>query len=248
MYHDIAYPLQKVNSWLWSILKIFISESVTKNRINISLSEILFNPDYIENIDELAKFHTDDLMRSEPNIRKAILEVLVDKTKEFSSLDHGIMGALILLSNQRFELMEILPSASAIALHNKLLERSEINAIYFERHPLAFILIYCDLLHEWSRNVRGKAETMSHSYPCLKKFIVTRNWEQMRKEEHDIEDFVQIEGDMADKPCVFTEINLDDYIVEKQEEALRKFEKLKSNKFKFLMKIYHKYYATLPDN
>jgi hypothetical protein len=248
LFHDIAYPLEKVNSWLWSILDIFIAESARGNEINISLSEVLFNPVYIEKIEDLSKFHNIELNRCEPNIRTAILEVLANKNEKHSSLDHGIMGALILLSNETLKLTDILPSASAIALHNKLLERSEINAIYFEKHPFAFILIYADLLHEWSRDIKKGTNENIRTHPSFKRFIVEHDWEKLIGTEPRIKDYIDIEKDMRDKPCIFAEIELHEYISEKQKEARKKFEKLRSNRYNFFMRINQKYYNTKSDS
>lgn len=236
--HDVAYPLETVDKWFWRVLEEFVTDSALTRQTNIPLDDILYDPDYMNCIDKLAKFHTDVLERDEYDLRRTIMGVLRNAQKDSSVLDHGIMGALLLLSNTRFEFEDIAPCASAIALHNTLGEMPNIDKIIFERHPLAFLLIYCDLLHEWGRDIFANPLEMSSNYPLLKQLTIVDTWKELNK--HGIREdklrsiLPKLEDD---RKCILGSIQVDTAVHEKLEEARRKFAKLRSCKHYFFVKI-----------
>lgn len=238
LFHDVAYPLETVDKWFWTIIEEFVTDSAMTRQTKIPVDDILYDPDYMDCIDKLERFHTEDLKRDEYDLRRTIMGILRNTQKDFAGLDHGIMGALILLSNTRFEFEHVAPCASAIALHNALGEMPNIDKIIFERHPLAFLLIYCDLLHEWGRDIFPKLGEMSSKYPLLEELVVVDTWKELNHYGISEDRLRSILSELEDdRKCILGSIQVDTAVHAKLEEARRKFAKLRSCKYYFFVKI-----------
>ena len=246
LFHDVAYPLQTANKWFWNILDIFIADSATKKYATIPVDSILFSADYLDSIDLLVNFHLNSLKRDENNLRRTIIDVLSKRPLSSEGLDHGIMGALMLLSDKRFELEKILPCSSAIALHNKLCEHRDVDNVVFEKHPLAFLLIYCDLLHEWGRSLEQFQEGNSEKNPMLLKMVYIEKNTNISEQFPDINIYDENCIYNLDAPSVYCEIQIDRFYERKIEEARVKFDRLKSSTVNFLVKINRELFSTRP--
>ncbi|MGD0277362.1 MAG: hypothetical protein ABSB79_15130 [Syntrophales bacterium] len=245
LFHDVAYPLQTSNKWFWDIIRAFIGEDSCHPMRNLPVDTVLYNPDYIDSIDQLVSFHR-RLGRDENELRRVIMDILRDKDGKGTGLDHGIMGALLLLGNSRFDFEVVAPAASAIALHNKLSDIASVDKIHFEKHPLAFILIYCDLLHEWARDVDEDEDEIvpGSEFPRLKDFVITATFDELPTQGISEMDLEAIRQGMEGKECVFASIQIDSYVAEKLEEARHKFDKLKSESVCFVVKINNRTFFT----
>ena len=247
LFHDVAYPLETSNTWFWNIIKAFVGEDSHHEMRTLPVDTILYNPDYIDSIDQIVSFHR-ELGRHEQKLRRVIMDVLrKDKDGKGSSLDHGIMGALLLLGNSHLEVDEVLPAASAIALHNKLGDMPGVNSVAFETHPLAFLLIYCDLLHEWNRDLHETKAVTKNKFPLLKDFTITDNLDELAS--HGLSaSYIKLirEGmDRGDEKCVFANIKVEARVKEKWDEARRKFDKLRAKEICFIAKINNKVFYTI---
>jgi hypothetical protein len=238
LFHDVAYPLQTSNKWFWDILRVFIGEDSHHPTRDLPLDTILFNPDYLDSIDQLLSFHL-QLARNEHDLRRFIMDVLRNRDENGTGMDHGIMGALLLLSNPSFEFEAIAPVASAIALHNTLSDGiAGVDMIHFEKHPLAFILIFCDLLHEWARDFDGDKTARDTKFHRLKNFVITTSFDELR--EHGLFDGdLQLTKQEIKKMgyFVYASIQIGQPIYQKLNEARRKFDRLNSENVCFIIKI-----------
>jgi hypothetical protein len=184
LFHDVAYPLETVNLWLQKIIEKFLRGPAVDVNSLMQMQSVLFAPDYIDRLDQLAKFHSEYFEKKKTCELRTTMVKTIMGNKPDTGLDHGLMGALLLLGDDRFNTDELLPCASAIALHNRLLLNSSIDKITFEKHPLAFLLLYCDLLHEWGR---GEPETDRKNFlPRLNKFWLLVPWRELIDDGVDI--------------------------------------------------------------
>lgn len=166
-YHDIAYPIEKGNELYMNFFVKFLE--LNENIIeNIDIGQIFSNKNYGMLIDQICdlynslqegtswnvNFDNQQKINVDYELRGKILRLIKEK-------DHGVLGCLILIhksvSDDRYSKI-IYPAALAIALHNDMLK--DLDEIKFEKNPLAFLLVYCDLVQEWGRkqnNQYGKA-------------------------------------------------------------------------------------------
>jgi GAF domain-containing protein len=229
-FHDVAYPIERSDELFNSFFSKFMDfdEKVVDK---ISLFKIISDHRYGKSIDQLCdffialekgelpwKYNPSSLYNISvcDKIKEGIISSLVNKN------DHGVLASLILLHQSKAGRDEyssiIYPSALAIALHNTLLFDID-EEIKFEKNPLAFLLRYCDLIHEWGRDNAKTPEKpllldMNVDYdPTIKKIKVV------------------------------TEIQLGSkwHASEKRKEAKRIFNKLKSNEIKFSLVINNNY-------
>lgn len=239
IFHDIAYPLESINQWIENIIKKFLSSSHHGIRSSLPLEDILFDSEYLNSIDRIRKFHKDLLKRNDLKIRDTMIRVLRGQDEKNTGLDHGIMGALLLLGENRFDPNDILPSASAIALHNKLKSQDQIEKISFDNHPLAFLLIYCDILHEWGRDIL-KGFQKGKNRPDLVKLFV-KNKKEINENRNDYDsNFLKIidsEKYKEDKIFVFAKIRYENDSSYKMKEINNTFPKLISHKIHFSIKV-----------
>lgn len=232
-FHDIAYPIEKIDQLLE---KFFIKFMGIKEKLfdNFHFEPILYGDyHYLRYIDQFTDYYyhlkingknkkwdfnksaTFDIKINE-DFRRHFLWNLMNQR------DHGILSSLILLSQNKIDDKDfssiIFPSALAIALHYRLaLDLNE--GIIFEENPLAFLLIYCDSVHEWGRD-RNYLTFSNLKMPTL--------------------DYINIRFDNdKSKTIIETKITLteSEQIEFKKEELRKIFSKLKSKKFIFKILI-----------
>ncbi|MBN1323160.1 MAG: GAF domain-containing protein [Methanotrichaceae archaeon] len=224
-FHDVAYPIQKSEELFNKFFEKFmgIDEKIVER---IGLEKIGFNSSYSNLIDQLCDFYYNLDQGTVPWAFNATQVISTCINRDFrdaiyASLlkdrDHGILGSLILLyqsdASQKGYSTMTFPSALAIAMHAKLIK--ELNAdIIFEKNPLSFLLIYCDLMQEWGRGEKGTPEI-----PTLIDIKITPT-------NNSIID-------------ILLKIKLGDpnLASNKRKEAINVFSKLKSNKIRFRFEI-----------
>lgn len=152
------------------------------------------------------------------------LERYVDEMGEKGRIDHAYYGAVIMLLwyhhlyektgwNPAYFYFSVLDSASAVLLHNYyknglMASPFGVGRLEAAKHPIAFLLILCDELHDWGREEFGSRRS-SMEYPidcdveCFEGRLVIcykfRNVEDMegylgrkRNEIHHILDIGQV--------------------------------------------------------
>jgi hypothetical protein len=173
-FHDIAYPLEKIKRWLPKIIVDFLGEEGKGITPEVPVEKIFFQSQtYLNFVNEIAAFFSE--MDFFPGIREADFRAWL-QGEVASSKDHGVLGSLILMKPGFLSKKEIiLPSALAIALHKRLglKVKSKGGKISYDRFPLFFLLLYCDLVQEWNRDLQNKGGA------SLKKIIVTRNIDEI---------------------------------------------------------------------
>jgi len=220
-FHDIAYPIQKSNELFNKFFNKFMGfgEEIVEK---ISLEKVIADRRYGKLIDQLCDFYFSVKSRNtrwkfDPS---SITKICVDdnfrtalKHSLLNLRDHGVLGSLVLPHQSEAGKKEystiIYPSSLAIALHNELLFIMN-DDIKFENNPLAFLLRYCDFIQEWGR---GKEDTPEISE--LKEITVYYGKDS--------------------KLHVRTKIRLESmkFVEDKGLEALKIFNRLKSNETKF---------------
>lgn len=235
LFHDVAYPLQTMNEWVGETVKRFSGKQIPFN--TISIDSLLLDHEFIVNIDILSKFH-EQIFQPGPlftTCRENIIGILQDGLKE-KGLDHGIMEAMSLMRDNRLNRELITPCASAISLHNRLLDKCDNRSISLKNHPLAFMLVFCDLLHEWGRN-RNEEWGDSRNFPVLEKLEVLDS-------DTDLVKLGIEEIPSSKKKYVFAHIGMDLNHERKIEEANKVFNKLTSDEIAFCMKINERSFVT----
>lgn len=236
-FHDIGYPIERSDDLFNNFFKKFMGfdENIVDK---ISLNKVISDHRYLKTIDQLCDFYSALEKRDLPwrynptgyykisvmdKIKEGIISSLVNKN------DHGVLASLILLHQSKPTKEEystiIYPSALAIALHDKLLFEID-KDIKFEINPLAFLLRYCDLVHEWGRDKKRTIEI-----PKLVEINV--NYDEITK-----------------KINISTEIQMGNNILAsgKQKEVQKVFSKLKSNEVTFSLIINNNYERYESDN
>jgi hypothetical protein len=227
LFHDTAYPFEKLNSWLKQFLNKIIRDDEGGGNINIPIDSILFRPQYINRIDDLADYLNKTSINPDKDFKKIREQLLLElsdnrktsNTRNDNGIDHGIIGALILLGDIGFSDNVIRPSATAIALHNKFLFKMNGYIVDVEKNPLGFLLIYCDLLHEWGR---------TYFFSGNRTYTI----------EEDAPSLAEINIDISKKEILFSiEIDDDKAVKEKIKEIDRVFNHIRSNDFNFMLKL-----------
>lgn len=160
-YHDVSYPIQRFDDWSKAFFIDFLN--IDTNPININMSQILLERNYLSNLRKLVNFSYQLQKKANPVLEKDCLDRLW--MEKFLKRDHGVLSSLILLDKYRIFLgpgsekypldlfsSQALPSAVAIALHHPdVWEEEVISQIIFEEDPITFLLAYCDTVQEWGR-------------------------------------------------------------------------------------------------
>ncbi len=171
-FHDIAYPLEEIKRWLPKMISKFLGEAGEGIIPEVPIERIFFQDDqtYLNFVNELARFFN----------RKNFIPVI--KESDFrdwlqmevaNNKDHGVLSSLILLTLRLLRKEEvILPAALAMALHKKLglKVKAQGGKISYDKYPLFFLLLYCDIVQEWYRDPKYIRKP-----PTLKKIVVTKD-------------------------------------------------------------------------
>lgn len=226
LFHDIAYPVQSVETWVYNILKKYLKGYRLGFKYRLPLGEIFFDPGYLDLIDDLVDFHVNTLKRDDNGLREQLVDLLYN---EENKPDHGIVSALLLIGENQFDRNDILPCASAIALHNNLMTKKNVDAIIFERHPLAFLLVYCDILHEWGREILAEKK----KYPDLIDLCVQLNTGGIFPKPVGNKIFDRLNVDSKKKALIYSNIKLYEDSERKEKEFHSCFKNMKSNLIDF---------------
>ncbi|MEW6716528.1 MAG: hypothetical protein AB1345_03340 [Chloroflexota bacterium] len=162
-YHDISYPIQRMDDWLKAFFVDFLNFEL--NPITIDMTSVLMAKDYLDDLLMLSGFSYNIYKKFCPVLDQAyIFKLLVEK---LHNRNHGVLSSLILLDKYSecfrerrgdyFRLLlysQVLPAALAIALHDSnVWEEESISKIIFEEDPITFILMFCDTVQEWGRPI-----------------------------------------------------------------------------------------------
>jgi hypothetical protein len=232
LFHDVAYPLHTANAWFKGVIDTFSGTQSTKDkRILLRIDDMLFNNEYLERIEILSEYHSkkygDGQLR---DARRKIIEVLRN-SRESGIFDHGIMEAFTLLGDNRFGQDKIIHCASAIATHNKLLLQLDDGEVQFETHPLAFLLVFCDLIQEWGRSEESFALDLEN-VPMLEALQIFDAAENLREFGASDEEIIKMQGSGK---CVLACLRVSSrYRISDLKECLRK---LSSKDASFCIKV-----------
>ncbi|UCH89564.1 MAG: GAF domain-containing protein [Thermoplasmata archaeon] len=231
-FHDIAYPLEKTETWLPKMLEDFLDEEAKDIVPKIPIEQIFFNENqkYNSFINELSKLFKKINISNEINADDFRIwlqsEVALNK-------DHGILGALILLKPHFLRNREIiLPSALAIAMHKRLGLKIKDNGgkICYDKFPLLYLLIYCDIVQEWNRD----PEDNRNKPPFLERIIVTKDFNELKLEDEKIPDEIKNNSDTI---YIHSELSLSHNVPGKIKECEKWFKFCKSSNPHFSIKI-----------
>ncbi len=235
-FHDIAFPLQKINQWLPNMVEKFLGEESKWIIPEIPIELILFDEKgrYFTSITELNRYLVQ--MNLIPGIDDDEFYQLF--LKIVRKKDHGVLSALILAAPQ-FPCQNeiIIPASLAIAFHKKLLDeiKSTGTKISFEQFPLLFLLLYCDLVQEWGRDPEDK----SYKPPTLKKIIATKDIGEIRGGEQNIPQYIQNKNPIYIHSEIFVKNGR-----EKIEECESLFKTIKSENPFFCITVNSKFFPS----
>lgn len=230
-FHDIAYPLEETKRWLPNMISDFLGEEGKEVTPEVPIEKIFFQSQtYLNFLDELAGFFSK--MGFTSRIKEADFRAWLQSEVALNK-DHGVLSSLILLRPHFLGKEEIiLPAALAIALHKRLGLKVKAQGveICYDKYPLFFLLLYCDLIQEWNRD----PQTDRRITPVLKKIVVTKDIDEIPKAKHHVPREV-IEN--KETIYVYSEIVVDTYAQEKINECKDWFNLICSINPYFIIKI-----------
>jgi hypothetical protein len=151
-FHDVAYPIQTMESWLNELFERFLG---VNPHFHYNISEVM-PMIYVDFMRMLSQWHKSPFQNSlgGGNLDWAFYNEIASKLVK---KDHGVVGALMLAhllavkegcaTERKWDfLFNHLPACHAISLHHL----SSI-PVEFHKHPLAYILVLCDELQDWGR-------------------------------------------------------------------------------------------------
>lgn len=164
-FHDMGYPIEKVDSWFKEFLNLFLKVDTP---IQFGLDQIL-TPIFYEYVGYVSETHHH---RGIPHPAEG---EFIQRDWRFHNVlhnelrrkNHGVISSLLLIHSlltqedlgQHNEWFygtfptDILPACHAIAIHNLELKDYKISLKQF---PYAFLLIFCDALQDWKRSAPVK--------------------------------------------------------------------------------------------
>ncbi len=184
-FHDVAYAIEKTpiltDVFLKEILSGETDTDVPKITGTFNWGAILAWNDN--------RFHLNELIKCFYGVndkKKKFIDNVLNNASIINQ-DHGVFSALILL-NQLDEEIEKDPltfyiAGLSIALHNKFVwenmkkEGQRLNIyekIKFDEYPIPFLLMYCDNVQEWGRQIGDRARSSSQE-PMLKGIDLNKN-------------------------------------------------------------------------
>lgn len=184
IFHDIAYTIAQIENWLPMIAEVLFEGS--KN--------IVTSPQYLNVLVEPVNEYYLYLDK----IGDALEEITGFSKRDFLSKslqrlahgDHGLLSAMSLLKNINSEKISPDKCALPIALHTMMLSNLKknldvlgIGTIKFSKMPRTFLLLYCDNLHEWMRNLGMgvNIEDIKNNQNALKLFVEKKKPEIFEK-------------------------------------------------------------------
>jgi predicted RecB family endonuclease len=184
-FHDICYPIQMYEDFNKNFFQDFLESEVSP--IAFQAEKLLLADDHLKYIDQLVALyshfqestlhHSSWKYDSECIIDAHLRTVMVDG---IARKNHAVLSAIALLKKiltesfvqkdltrylaERFS-TDVCPAALAIALHDENMLLKLIEPISLGRMPLAFLLVYCDLVQESGRQEQQDAIEL-HSFNC----------------------------------------------------------------------------------
>lgn len=172
-FHDVAYAIQKtpalIDVFLREVLGRGEADEEKKVVADGNWGLILNWNDNLYHLDELQRYFYGDDKEMKRLINKVVHDALT------SYQDHGVFSALILLNRLsggvEKDPVSFYTAGLSILLHNKLVwqnlkEENVFEKIKFSEHPIAFLLMYCDNVQEWGRQI--KSTTTSRQGPKIR--------------------------------------------------------------------------------
>jgi hypothetical protein len=172
LFHDVAYPLEHAYSWANLFGRTLTGADGSYEFVANGKAEMLFAniktpekgtferlPHFAGSYEYLAAEVRSILAEMAPP-ETAITAALSDLMKNW---DHGMWAAVVLLHTVTSDITsEIMQAAVAIALHNKLVRKlAEWHIkvpINRDQTVMPFLLLLCDSLHEWGRDLWNPTE------------------------------------------------------------------------------------------
>lgn len=153
-FHDVAYPLQEMESWLNELFEKFLG---VDPKFHLDITQVM-PMIYVDFMRIITRCHTghpqaplggQDIIELDWAFYNLIGARLIEK-------EHGVLGGLMLFHllavREGFTrerawdfLFNHLPACHAITVHHLPVK------IKFERHPLAYLLIMLDEIQDWGR-------------------------------------------------------------------------------------------------
>lgn len=173
-FHDVAYPIQQIESWLNDFLKKFLG---VNPMFSLKITDVL-PMIYTNFMQMLSIYHLN------PH-QKGIGPISLDSMdwayynevgSKLIEKEHGVLGALMLchqmairegfldeggrIPNERTKwdfFFDHLPACHAISLHHL-----RFAPVKFTRHPFAFLLMLCDEIQDWGRpSLHGRKDVVT---------------------------------------------------------------------------------------
>lgn len=160
-FHDMAYPLQKYDSWAQSFFKESLGiESIGVSDIKSNFVEGSLLASMGDIINALCKGHFNGELRGnwlqeEQSLIRFFHERITQRKHHCILSSLSLLKRALLVDHSLRETLFV-PSALAIALHHDVVWRElpterHLNSLKFSNDPLAFLLMFCDCVQEWGR-------------------------------------------------------------------------------------------------
>lgn len=167
MFHDIAYPVELCEEWVAEAIRLFLTPGHNgKDDLGISLKFLKLedNNVYLKGIDKLAELikHLHFPAGEKNGDRPGIAGQL---ERQFEAREHGVISAFMVLHSLQEQTGLhgfLFPAVEAISLHQLWMPEDSLPCISFEKDPAGFLLILCDLLHDWGRYNYEKIDQVSN--------------------------------------------------------------------------------------
>jgi hypothetical protein len=150
MFHDTGYPLGKARDWIGTLVgRMFVTKIPPIDVTDALVARLMLHGafDWLEFLrSRLCSIFSLNPQNAR-NLCDRIMEAAVGE------LDDDVVAALLLIkAAQRLELDESICAwaSTAIAAHAEKIW-SQLNRIYFQKHPYAFLLFFCDSAQEHGR-------------------------------------------------------------------------------------------------
>lgn len=180
-FHDMCYPIQMYETFNKNFFQNFLQTEMSP--VVFQTEKLLLEDDNLKYLDQLVSLYghykqekntwTFDSMCQINNKLRA------DMISEISRKSHALLSAMALIKKiltedqtktnanymtGRFS-TDVYPAALAISLHDeKMLDKIE-DCVLFEKMPLSFLLIYCDLVQECGRS-EGEESVELSNFDC----------------------------------------------------------------------------------
>jgi hypothetical protein len=158
-FHDIAVPVQEIQRWLHITLYTFFEKEGNKCVPDVPVQNIfLDNEKYFEYLNDLVDLASSLKLWNQNIISKTKFQSIILSSVS-QNKDHGTLSSVVLRKSEKNRSPGIIfPSALAIALHKEVGRKLQLQniSIEYSKLPTFALLAFCDLIHEWGRNLIPK--------------------------------------------------------------------------------------------